>query len=291
MKNQKPLISVVIPSYNRANTILQCLETVLNQSYPNIEVVIADDGSTDETPALFENYPDQRVRYYHYSPNMGACHARNYGAQRSRGDYIAFQDSDDYWHPDKLQKQFDYLNGKNADFVFCGMNRVSEKGSRYYFPVSGFNEDEDAITQLLLENRVGTQTMFMRREVWEEVRFDEGFKRYQDWDFALRVAAKYELKYLPEPLVDSRVSGDSISSAVKSVPALVHLYERHESEFLARPQCLARYYRRMAVRLKDVRPREAASYFKKAWRISKKPRDFISHILCFLRRPEKTRQN
>ena len=288
---EKDLISVIIPCYNRVDTIMPCLETVLNQSYKSIEVIIADDGSTDGTQSLFESFSDPRVRYHRYTPNKGACHARNYGAGLSRGEYIAFQDSDDFWHPDKLEKQLSFMLQEKTKFTFCGMNRVSEKGSRYYYPVHGFSREKDPITQLLLENRVGTQTMLMRREVWEEVRFDESFRRYQDWDFALRVAARYKMSYLPEALVDSAVSGSSISSSVKSVPALMHLYQMHKPEFDSRPDCLARYYRRLALRLKNEQPAQAADYYKKCWKLSKLPEDYLSHLLCSFRKLGRARKN
>lgn len=276
---EEKLISVVIPSYNRADRIMPSLMSVLAQTWRNIEVIVVDDGSDDDTEKLFSDFSDGRVTYLRYTPNRGACHARNYGAQRARGEYIAFQDSDDIWLPDKLRLQFEFMRKTGADFVFCGMNRVSPGGGRYYFPVHGF-KGKDPVAELLLENRVGTQTMLMRREVWERVRFDESFRRYQDWDFAIRAAKVSSMAYLAEALVDSEVNSGSISASVNSYHALKHLYEAHRQDFDSRPRCLAALWRRMGKRLKNADPALAADYFRKSLRLSGLPYDLFMFLQC-----------
>lgn len=283
MSSVTGLVSVVIPSYNRRNELPSCLESVLAQTYHQLEVIVADDGSTDGTEELFAAYPDPRVHYVRYTPNRGACYARNYGAEHARGEYIAFQDSDDIWHPDKLELQLSFMAETGAEFVFCGMNRVSAAGKRYYYPVHDFVPGSDAVGQMLLENRVGTQTMLMRRQVWEDTRFDESFRRYQDWDFAIRVAERHTMAYQKLALVESEVSGSSISASVKSVPALQKLYDKHREEFDRRPDCLAAFYRRMGNRLSGSEPGEAAAYYKKCIKLEGRTRDRLRHLRCALR--------
>ena len=220
------LISVVIPTYNRKDKLPACIESVLAQAYTNIEVIVVDDASTDGTQHLFDAPGDPRVHYVRYEQNRGACYARNLGAQHARGSILAFQDSDDLWHADKLQKQYDLLMATGADLCYCGMNRIATNGSSFYYPVHTPHPGR-ALEDFLAENRASTQTMLMHRAVWEAVRFDEGIRRYQDWDFAIRAAARFRLVYLPEALVESEVGGDSISAVVKSYPHLLHLYEKH----------------------------------------------------------------
>ena len=263
----KKRISVVIPSYNRRDKLPACLLSVLGQTYSNIEVIVVDDASTDGTEKLFETVSDPRVKYFRYEPNQGACHARNYGAERATGEYIAFQDSDDTWHPEKLARQMELLETSGADLCFCGMNRIAHDGTSYYFPVHDFHA-EKALEEFLAENRAGTQTMLMRRAVWEQLRFDESFRRYQDWDFAIRAAAQFRLCYLPEALADSEVGGDSISFAVKSYPALVHLYTKHKALYEKYPQSDAVMNRRMGRRLHKTNPAAAAAHFLKSYRLS-----------------------
>lgn len=290
MEADKELISVVIPTYNRAGTIMTSLGSVLAQTWPRIEVIVADDGSADGTEKLFEGVSDPRVRYFRYEPNRGACYARNRGAEIAVGSFIAFQDSDDTWRADKLEKQMAHMRASGADFTFCAMQRFTPAGKAYRFPVSGFDSGGNALRQLLLENRAGTQTMLMRREVWEAVRFDESFRRYQDWDFVLRVAAAgYRLAYLDEVLADSAVGSDSISAAVNSAPALEHLFNAHRAEFEAFPECLARYDRRMGNRLAETDPARAATYYKASFRIEGRLRDRAAEAKCALRaKREKT---
>ena len=112
---ERERISVVIPCYNRRDRILASVESVLGQSYEALELIVVDDGSTDGSAELFENYTDKRLRFLRYEENRGACYARNYGAERATGEYLAFQDSDDVWHRDKLEKQLRHTADRNSD--------------------------------------------------------------------------------------------------------------------------------------------------------------------------------
>lgn len=262
------LISVVIPTYNRKEKLPECIESVLLQSYSNIEVIVVDDASTDGTEELFEHIKDERLLYLRYETNKGACHARNYGAEHAKGEIIAFQDSDDIWYTNKLERQYEALQLSGADMCFCGMNRVAENGSRFYFPVHPFHP-EHGLQDFLAENRASTQTMLMYRYVWEELRFDETIRRYQDWDFGIRAAQKFHLYYIPEAMVESKVGSDSISSVVKSYPHLLHLYNKHEALYDQYPKSKAVMNRRLGKRLRHTDPLGAARHFKKSFALSR----------------------
>ncbi len=271
------LVSVVIPSYNRRDRILSSVRSVLEQSYEKLELIVVDDASTDGTMELFKNWPDPRLRYFRYEENRGACYARNYGAERSRGEFIAFQDSDDVWHPDKLEKQLEHLLTQGADLSFCGMNRIAQNGSSFYYPVHPFRP-ERGLEEMLAENRAATQTMLMRREVWETLGFDESFRRYQDWDFSIRAAESFRLAYLPQALVDSAVGEDSISASVNSYPALCRLYSKHRELYRRYRRSDAVMNRRMGKRLRQSQPDKAAEHFIKSFKLSGYPYDLIWHI-------------
>ena len=116
------LISVIIPTYNRENKIIDAVRSVLEQTYINIEVIVIDDGSTDDTYLMLDKIEDKRLKYV-YQENSGACVARNRGIKEAKGKYIAFHDSDDIWHKDKLEKQIRVLEKTNADIVFCQLLR------------------------------------------------------------------------------------------------------------------------------------------------------------------------
>lgn len=133
-----PLISVIIPSYNRAHLINEACTSVLSQTYSNIELIIVDDCSTDNTKEVVSSIKDSRVHYYCLEKNSGACIARNLGIEKATGDYIAFNDSDDRWHSDKLEKQISFLIENNADVTVCSMDVFDEDSSvkMYTFPDS-----------------------------------------------------------------------------------------------------------------------------------------------------------
>ncbi|MEP0213205.1 MAG: glycosyltransferase family 2 protein, partial [Cellulophaga sp.] len=123
----KPLVSIIIPTYNRQLTIRRAIDSVLSQSYSNIEIIVVDDCSNDKTYLIMENFKsDDRVQYIRLDKNVGGGGARNLGIKASKGEYIAFQDSDDVWLEDKLVKQMNvFLKNKELDVVFCKIKRIS----------------------------------------------------------------------------------------------------------------------------------------------------------------------
>lgn len=264
---ENALISVVIPSFNRKHKLPAAMESVLNQSYKNIELIVVDDASTDGTAELFENIKDPRVKFYRYEENRGACYARNYGAERAQGELIAFQDSDDIWQEDKLEKQYRNLIESGRDMCYCGMNRVAANGNHFYYPVHAPQEGRE-LENFLAENRASTQTMLMYKSVWAAVRFDDSIRRYQDWDFAIRVAGRFGMSYLPEALVESEVGTDSISTMVNSYPHLLRLYNKHAALYAEYPASDAVMNRRLGKRIHPADAAKAAAHFKKSFKLS-----------------------
>ena len=170
-KNMEKLVSIIVPTYNRRDTILKSIKSLLNQTYDNIEIIVVDDGSSDKTYRLFENYNNDKIKFFRYEQNKGACYARNYGVSKSTGKYIAFHDSDDEWLPEKLEKQMKKMLDGNYDFIFCGMYGIKHK-RKYYIPNHKFNENKIVLYQQLYRNHISTQTMLMKREVFSKVKFD-----------------------------------------------------------------------------------------------------------------------
>ena len=150
------LISVIIPTYNRAKTIIACLDSVCNQTYSNIEIIVVDDCSTDDTREIITNYADHRVKYFCLDSNSGACVARNKGVELSHGEIIAFQDSDDIWHREKLEKQINFLIKGNFELVTCGFFRISEIKTEKIGYKKITNNDNETWCKLLNGNWVST---------------------------------------------------------------------------------------------------------------------------------------
>jgi len=225
-----PLISVIIPTRNRRELLLRAIDSVLIQTHADLEVIVVDDASDDGTQSAVLDIRDDRVRYLHLTENVGACAARNRGVDMARGEYIAFQDSDDVFHEDKLASQLAYLRETGADVTACAMNRVRWDGVQEAFPPNAENR-ELTYAELLLENLCSTQCILGRAEVFRTVRFDEGLPRLQDWDLMLRVARQFLVMLDARPLVDVHLQPDSISQQPgKLLTALQRMYARYHAD-------------------------------------------------------------
>lgn len=225
------MISVIIPTYNRRELLLRAVQSVLRQTEEALECIIVDDASTDGTAEAVAALDDPRIRYEHLAQGSGACAARNRGIDLARGEYIAFQDSDDVWHADFLSRQLAFLRAQEADIAVCSMNRVCG-GVSVRFPA--YEEPVCITAELLLrENLCSTQCLLGRAEVFRRLRFDEEMPRLQDWELMLRAAERYRVWLQPAVLADVYVQPDSLSAQPgKLLQALTTLYLRYHSKIM-----------------------------------------------------------
>lgn len=218
-------ISVVIPTYNRAKILEKSIESVLKQTLPVDEIIVVDDFSTDQTQKVVESFKSEKVKYVVNSFKKGANGARNTGIMLAKGQYIAFQDSDDRWLPLKIAKQYQFMvENPNVDMCFCSMNL---KGSKRGIVPKRKVTSEEIKTQLEKGNFISTQTIFIKKNVAKNILFDECLKRFQDWDFVLRVAKKYNIHHLNEVLVEVVVQNDSISKNINECEALETFFQKY----------------------------------------------------------------
>ena len=228
------MVSVIIPTYNRAHVLPRAIESVLKQTYTELELIVVDDASTDDTAAVMTAITDPRVRYVR-KEHGGAAAARNRGIAEAKGEFIAFQDSDDVWHSDKLEKQLAYLRAERADAVFCAFHRCEEGGDVWQtFPHEEIHGGVIRYEELLFENLVSTQTLLARREVLQQERFNERYPALEDWELALRIAKAFKLAYLKEPLVDVFVQRDSLSNHMDRIYAAHRLLFRQHRRAIIR---------------------------------------------------------
>jgi glycosyltransferase involved in cell wall biosynthesis len=248
-----PPVSVVIPAYNRASSIGAAINSVLRQTYPDFELVVVDDGSTDGTPEAARAITDPRLRVIAAPRNLGAAGARNLGVAEARGTWIAFQDSDDEWLPEKLARQMARL-AANPDFVaaYCGLltvgalnARPGERTTLRYVPDPSVRPAEgDILEPLLQRNMISTQTLVVRRDVFLALgAFDEATTPIEDWDFALRLAHRGRVAFVDEPLVHQRFSPNSITRGTRRrTESRERLVTKNMALFARRPHLLARQY-------------------------------------------------
>jgi len=196
MKSEQPLVSVVLPTYNRAHFIGQAVTSALNQTYQNIELIVVDDGSTDETSRVIATFDDERLSYIRLPENVGRSAARNKALGLVRGDFVAFLDSDDYFLPGKTELQVDFLkNNPDVDMVYtasgCFLTEDAPINYFYRAPVSGHLHSELAFFKPLT---ITLPTVMLRREVLNKVPgFDEKMERFEDTDFWRRIAKHFKI--------------------------------------------------------------------------------------------------
>jgi glycosyltransferase involved in cell wall biosynthesis len=199
------MVSVILTTYNRAHLVLESIYSVLNQTYKELELLIIDDGSTDTTSALVENIPDPRIRYYKL-PHCGrTAILKNFAIRQSKGEFIAFNDSDDTWEERKLEKQVQLLL-KHPHIGFSITDAVNyTEGKILGRTWSGKTGIECAhIFDRMKENRfvVFTQTMVIRRECFNKTGlFDEDMPFGSDYHFNMRLAFYYDAGIIYEGLL------------------------------------------------------------------------------------------
>jgi glycosyltransferase involved in cell wall biosynthesis len=285
---ENPLISVIIPTYNRAALIDRAIRSVLAQSYGNIEVIVVDDASEDDTNAVVRGIADDRLSLIRHETNKGGAEARNTGIKTATGQYIAFQDSDDEWVPDKLTKQMQVFDSADSELgvVYCGFLIVSDN-SKQHKPIKAVKKREGNIyKELLSENFVGTPTLLVKREVFDKVGvFDARLPRYHDWELAIRMAEAYAFGFVNEPLVRVYSMPTSITAdGITRVRAREIILEKHYAGLSKYPPILARHLRDLG-HFKCVYEscRAGRVYLAKA--IKENPADvaaWLAYLLSFL---------
>lgn len=212
MKGERPLVSVIVPTYNRVDILPHAIESVLRQTYRNFELHVVDDGSRDGTGKVMERYASERVFYY-YQENRGQSAARNFAIDKARGDLIALLDSDNAWYPDKLEKQIAFLQANPGyDILYSDILPVRADGTPFRRrPSRKFSGD--VLNELLVGNFVTNNTVLVDRKCFiESGGFDEELRYAEDFDLWLRFATRYRFLHHPEEVVSYRCEGDRLSA-------------------------------------------------------------------------------
>ena len=219
MTAQPKLASIVMPVYNGEKFLNQAIESVLDQTYPHWELIIIDDGSTDQTANIIRSYSDERIKYT-YQENRGQAAALNHGLRLAQGDYVTTLDADDWYPANSLEDRVTFLN-QNPDFgtVYGDGNYCNETGDS----LLKFSEHMpngvcgDVYDTLIVSPFYGTgATVLIRESVLDQhkINYDETIVWCQDWDFYIRVAAKTTYGYVNTNTIQYRLHGDGMTMAM-----------------------------------------------------------------------------
>ena len=268
MMNDSPLISIILPTYNRAGLLPRAIQSVIDQTYPHWELIIWDDGSQDDTGEIVRSLDDERIRYF-FADNHGVAYARNRSVEKATGEYIAFLDSDDTWVNEKLNLQVnifrqypqievlfgDFLNNQLASGKKI-RNFEAHPSQLSVLRVTSFSEvlkliDGGFAESLAGGNYIATDTVMLRRSVLERVGlFTEALRNSEDFELWWRLAlAGVQFAYLDRVLMERNKPEDSLSSPgmvgtlneIKALEICVHTALAHDREDLV--ELLKKRYR------------------------------------------------
>lgn len=203
------LVSIITPSFNTAKYISETIQSVLDQTYTNWEMIIVDDASTDDTDMIVASFNDDRIRYFKHKINMGAAVCRNEAIKAAKGRFIAFLDSDDYWHPEKLEKQIAFMEKENSAFSYTYYTEVDDDGNFLNKIIKGPKK----ITKRQMFDYCwpGCLTVIYDKTVVGDVSIPT-LKKRNDYALWLKICKKSVCKLLPETLACYRIRTGSLSN-------------------------------------------------------------------------------
>jgi len=232
-----PKVSVIIPTYNSANYLPEAIESVLAQTYKDFEIIVINDGSTDNTKEIVAPYLDRII--YSEVPNGGPAKARNRAIRESSGEYVAFLDADDIWYPDKLDRQITVLSGnQNYSLVHSDASYTrtySSQESRTWFNLKKRVKTGWVFSELLSENFILVPSVIIKRDCLERVGlFDEDLKCWEGYDLWLRIAFEHQIGLVNTPLFFRRIHESNLfySDPLYEVLGLITIMKKWDNQAL-----------------------------------------------------------
>lgn len=229
MKKLIPKVSVIIPTYNRAHSVGRAIQSVLDQTFQDFEIIVVDDASSDNTEDVVKKFlQDSRIHYRRLQQNRGAPWARNSGAEVAKGKYFAFLDSDDKWFPDFLERHITTLENlpSNIGMSCCNMLRIS--GERR--EIVGPGKRSLSFTENLIHaDGLCCSSFVVKKDAFHTINgFDVRLSSFQDFDFLLKISEKFQIKVIEDVLLEYHLNEDSISlnmnSKAKGFETIIDLY-------------------------------------------------------------------
>ncbi|MBU3874743.1 glycosyltransferase [Faecalicatena sp. AGMB00832] len=236
------LISVLMVNYNHEETIGETIESVLSQTYSNIQFIIVDDGSTDNSCNVIKKYNDSRIELYRLEKNCHICQATNYGLTKVRGKYLARIDSDDIWYPGKLERQINFLKEDSTrDICFSWIDLIDENGNNIneecgelvrLFETNYKGQEEWLHTFYFIGNCLSHPSVLMKTKVMNEIGgFELGYMQAHDFDYWIRIAKQFSIYIIPERLLAMRRFVESVNKGKNNSNDSIECNTRFFNEF------------------------------------------------------------
>jgi glycosyltransferase involved in cell wall biosynthesis len=294
MTLKNPIISIIIPTYNRCNLLPRAINSVLNQSFKNFELIIVDDGSTDETKKIIEKYlkKNSRIKYIYQKNSGSPAQPRNTGIKIAKGNYIAFLDHDDEWFNDKLEKQIKMYIKNNKDnkigLVGCGaisINTKSKEKKIIKFPPSLKIKSAKALKKII---PYSCSSIMIKKSIFQEIGlFDEKMRVSDDYDMYIRISRKYRFIFIQEPLFNYYIHENNLSKSnslinenmIKDVQKII---KKHKKIFSKYPNIYSKILKKIGTYYMLKNNHQLASkYFIKSIKVNPLSRIYINLILSF----------
>ena len=210
----KPLISIIMNCYNGEKYLHKCLNSVLKQTYKNWEIIFWDNQSNDKSAKIFKDYKDDRLKYYCADSHIEILYrARNYALKKANGEFIAFLDVDDWWLPEKLEKQIPLFDDPNVGLVYGNVRLFFEKKNKKKIYKKGNLPTGKILNELLNDYVIGSPTYVIRKKSLENLEycFNDDFHIIGDFDINIRLAAKWKVQCVQSAVAFARIHGKNLS--------------------------------------------------------------------------------
>ncbi len=266
-------VSAIITTHNRASLLKRAIESVLSQTYKDIECIVIDDASDDETEELCSHYP---IKYVHIKKeeSRGGNYARNLGIKKAIGKYVAFLDDDDYWLPLKIEKQVDLIEKENCDLVYCGrrLELIGDNSIDYKDEYPNPDLIGDMRKKILLTTATTTTAILVKKDALIEIgMFDENLRFWQEYELTIRLAQRSSFYAVNEILivyrVDTRDKNRLTNKYSDWKKAVKYIYDKHnklyfELDFLEKEQAKMLYVADASVRAANSGLDYISKYYK-----------------------------
>lgn len=202
-------VSIILPTFNRAQMVTETIDSILNQTFKDFELIVIDNLSKDDTKQVIKKYPDKRIRLFQHDNGGVVAVNRNYGIEKARGEYIAFCDDDDLWLPDKLDKQILEFEKDSLLGMACSNAMLfNETGDTGVFFDKDLSQDNFTFQSLLRRSSIVCSSVMLKKSVLNDVGLMDtspDIFSAEDYELCLRIARKYPVRYIKEPLLRYRV--------------------------------------------------------------------------------------